>query len=299
MIKATERNTEHEKWAMAERLSRRFIQRRDIHARQLDDGRYVCIRQPFKTGLMYLHLRGDITLGAYILNSSSQARFMVLDADDEATFQKLNEMALDLQKQGISSYPEASRRGGHIWFFFPELVPGEKAHGFGMGLVTTYEIGAEVYPKQGRLSQGPGSLIRMPFGIHRKSGQRYGFIGLGSFRQQMEILSRPQTVPMEAVEMYQFQEKPHHHEDNNERFRDIPLVEVIGRFVDLRPIASGYIGLCPFHDDTVPSFGINVKGNYWHCFAGCGGGDIISFWMKMKNCDFKTAVKDLEEVLHG
>ncbi len=222
---------------------------------------------------------------------------MVLDADDDESFKRLNEMAHDLHEQDIYSYQEASRRGGHIWFFFPEPIPGEKAKGFGMGLLKTYGIEAEVYPKQGKLSQGPGSLIRVPFGIHRKSGQRYGFIGPGNFRQQMETLCSPQTVPGEAVEMYQYRKETHCHQDKGERFKDIPLVDVISQYVDLRPIASGFIGLCPFHEDQVPSFGINVNGNYWHCFAGCGGGDIVSFWMKLKNCDFKTAMKELEEVL--
>jgi hypothetical protein len=293
MMKTTERNKEHEKWEMAERLSRQFIQRRDIYARQLDDGRYICVHQPFTSGLMCRHLQGDITLGTYLLDIHSQARFTVLDADDEENFQKANEMALDLAHREILSYTETSRRGGHIWFFFKEPVPGEKAKGFGHWLLKAYGIEAEVYPKQGKLSQGPGSLIRIPFGIHRKSGQRYGFIGLGGFRKQMETLCSPRTVSRETVELYQYR-KEKRREGRGEKFENISLVEVIGQYVDLRPIASGFIGLCPFHEDEVPSFGINVRGNYWHCFAGCGGGDIISFWMKWKNCDFQTAIKELE-----
>jgi hypothetical protein len=298
-MNAIERNKEQEVWTIVEMLSLQFIQRWDIHARQLEDGRYICVPQPFRMSLMYLHLRGDITLGAYLLDSKSLAKFIVLDADDEMTFRKLKEMAVDLNNQGIPSYQETSRRGGHLWLFFKELIPGEKAKGFGKGLLKSYGIEAEVYPKQEKLSQGPGSLIRMPFGIHRKSGERYPFYGLGNFRQQLEILSHPQTVPMEAIELYQYRKETHHYEGKSERFKDIPLVEFIGQYVDLRPIASGALGLCPFHEDHQPSFGVNAKDNYWHCFAGCGGGDIISFWMKWKNCDFKTAVKDLEEVING
>jgi hypothetical protein len=44
---------------------------------------------------------------------------------------------------------------------------------------------------------------------------------------------------------------------------------------------------------------VNAKGNYWNCFAGCGGGDIVSFWMRFKNLDYPNALKDLEEVLYG
>ena len=81
-----------------------------------------------------------------------------------------------------------------------------------------------------------------------------------------------------------------------DNLKSIPLVDVVGQYVDLRPVASGYIGLCPFHPDTVPSFGINTQGNFWHCFAGCGGGDLAHFYAKLKNLTYTQAV---EELKHG
>ena len=303
MMKIVERNTEKEKWALAEMLSQQFIQRQDLHARQLDDGRYVMVKRRYSTGLMYLHLMGQITLGAYLLDLQSQARFMVLDADDDLGFEGLKRIARDLP-----AYLECSRRGGHLWVFFSEPISGEKARRFGLGLCNVHELEAEVFPKQDRLVDGPGSLIRVPFGIHRKTGCRYGFINpdgeaLGTTVGQIATLSNPQAVPMELVNIYQYQEqkKPIYaaytglHED----LKSIPLTEFIGQYVALRPIASGALGLCPFHEDHRPSFGVNSRGNYWYCFAGCGGGDIVSFWMKLKNCDFTRAVKELKEVLNG
>ena len=62
-------------------------------------------------------------------------------------------------------------------------------------------------------------------------------------------------------------------------------------------------GLCPFHDDKVASFSVNREENYWHCFAGCGAGSIIDFYMLWQQRvegqpgDFKTAVKDLAAML--
>ena len=59
----------------------------------------------------------------------------------------------------------------------------------------------ELFPKQDRLSSGPGSLIRLPFGIHRKDGRRYGFVTPGgeplapTIRDQIRQFVRPQTVP--------------------------------------------------------------------------------------------------------
>lgn len=35
----------------------------------------------------------------------------------------------------------------------------------------------------------------------------------------------------------------------------------------------------------------------WNCFSGCGGGSVIDFWMKMKDCDFSEAVRDLAQIL--
>lgn len=48
---------------------------------------------------------------------------------------------------------------------------------------------------------------------------------------------------------------------------------------------------CPFHDDKMPSLSINTEKNLWFCHAGCGGGNVYSFVMKMENCDFKEALR--------
>ena len=77
----------------------------------------------------------------------------------------------------------------------------------------------------------------------------------------------------------------------------VTVLDFVNQYVELKPTASGAIGRCPFHDDHNPSFGINCEGDYWHCFAGCGGGSIIDFWTRMKDCDFTTAVTELAEML--
>jgi len=77
----------------------------------------------------------------------------------------------------------------------------------------------------------------------------------------------------------------------------VTVMEFVSQYVDLKPTASGAIGLYPFHDDHHPSFGVNTEGNYWHCFAGCGGGSVIDFWMKWRKCDFTAAVRELAEMV--
>ena len=50
---------------------------------------------------------------------------------------------------------------------------------------------------------------------------------------------------------------------------------------------------CPFHKEKTPSFIVFTDDNHFHCF-GCGcHGDSITFVMKLKNYDFKEAVKYL------
>jgi len=77
----------------------------------------------------------------------------------------------------------------------------------------------------------------------------------------------------------------------------VTVLEFVSQYVDLKPTASGAIGLCPFHDDHHPSFGVNDEGNYWHCFAGCGGGSVIDFWMMWRECDFTAAIRELAEMV--
>jgi DNA primase len=78
----------------------------------------------------------------------------------------------------------------------------------------------------------------------------------------------------------------------------IDLVEYLGTLgIDLKPVGAGgeYRGLCPFHDETAPSFQVNRRKGLWHCF-GCGaGGDVISFLMKREGVGFREAL----DVLSG
>ena len=192
---------------LAEGLANTFIQRRDLYARQMDDGRYVCVPRPLKPGHLLAHLRGELTLGVYVLDAQSRARFVAYDADDDQRMGQLTAMAASLADQGVPGYLERSRRGGHLWLFLPQAVPGKLAREFGQGLLSRYGIGeVELFPKQDRLKDGPGSLIRLPFGVHRKTGQRYGFITpdgqplAPTLSEQIRLLSAPQTVPMSFFE---------------------------------------------------------------------------------------------------
>src|ERR1700732_592995 len=74
----------------------------------------------------------------------------------------------------------------------------------------------------------------------------------------------------------------------------LSLSDVVGRKVSLkRRSGSEYAGLCPFHNEKTPSFTVNDKKGFFHCF-GCGAhGDAVGFVMKADNLDFIEAVERL------
>src|SRR5690606_5025124 len=86
----------------------------------------------------------------------------------------------------------------------------------------------------------------------------------------------------------------------SERLKNaISVYDFVGRYVDLDERGTG---LCPFHDDQRRSFGVNREENFWHCWAGCGGGSLIDFWMKWRereglDASFSATLKALADIL--
>ncbi|OGO37331.1 MAG: hypothetical protein A2W35_02530 [Chloroflexi bacterium RBG_16_57_11] len=194
-----EQETVHEAAVL---LGKTFIQRTDMFASQLEDGRYVTIKEPLAERHLTLHLEGHITLGAYILASDSTTRIMALDADGENGLVDLANLSFELDREGIPTYLETSRRGGHLWFFLEQPHEGMQVRAFGKGLMDAHKVeGVELYPKQDRLYGGPGSLVRLPFGRHKLTGQRYPFIHRNgawlapTVKEQIQVLSTHQSVP--------------------------------------------------------------------------------------------------------
>jgi DNA primase len=73
----------------------------------------------------------------------------------------------------------------------------------------------------------------------------------------------------------------------------VNVVELVGRFVNLRKAGQNYKGLCPFHGEKTPSFMVNPRKGIFHCF-GCGvGGDVFGFLMRQDRLSFPEAVRVL------
>ncbi|CAN5848738.1 DNA primase [soil metagenome] len=74
----------------------------------------------------------------------------------------------------------------------------------------------------------------------------------------------------------------------------LSMSDIVGRKVSLkRKSGSEYSGLCPFHNEKTPSFTVNDKKGFYHCF-GCGEhGDAVGFVMKTEGLSFPESVEKL------
>src|SRR5947208_8132013 len=73
------------------------------------------------------------------------------------------------------------------------------------------------------------------------------------------------------------------------------IVALVEPYTRLRKSGARYVGLCPFHQEKTPSFGVTPDRGTFKCF-GCGeGGDAITFVEKKENVDFVGAIEWLAD----
>jgi len=73
----------------------------------------------------------------------------------------------------------------------------------------------------------------------------------------------------------------------------VDIVDVVGRYVQLRKGGVNLLGLCPFHNEKTPSFTVSPTKQFYHCF-GCGAhGTALGFLMEHTGASFPEAVRTL------
>ena len=76
----------------------------------------------------------------------------------------------------------------------------------------------------------------------------------------------------------------------------LTLSDLVGQRVKLSPKGGRLAGLCPFHSEKTPSFYVNDREGFYHCF-GCGAnGDMISWLRETDGLEFVEAVRQLSEL---
>ena len=76
------------------------------------------------------------------------------------------------------------------------------------------------------------------------------------------------------------------------------IVDVVSEFVSLKKRGVNYIGLCPFHNDSHPSFSVSPARGICHCFTCGKGGNAINFLMELEQMTYPDALRWLANKYH-
>jgi DNA primase len=85
--------------------------------------------------------------------------------------------------------------------------------------------------------------------------------------------------------------------ESKDRVRDaVDFLELVSARTELRRAGPArYEGLCPFHDERTPSFGIDPAQKVYYCFGCQSSGDVFTFVQETEGVDFKGALELLAE----
>jgi hypothetical protein len=301
----------------------RCIGRRDCYAVQLANGTYARVVSQVTLSLLMNHLNGKITLGTYVIDERGCCSFAVLDADQENGLDVLRAVQAELAARDVVLHLERSRRGGHGWAFFANPISAAQVRAFLAPIANRYSL--ELYPKQDA-GRGVGSLIRVPFGVHRRSGRRYPFLADdlqpvgGTVEDALLWLSTASCSPVPQIDAPPSplvrQQLPSEllqqsrHTSVGQRYSTIRAwnaahdpFTAISRYVELD---SRGLGHCPFGEhhaggrDEHRSFQVyrpHQAGGYcWLCHAGEIGGSLFDFLARYHG---KTARELWYAIQHG
>ena len=159
--------------------------------------RYFPVKRPLENHDLIAHLLGKETLGIYLLHQN-RVRCACLDLDISSQIIQLyygiqpgefsvyvdrvlqQACVVDniLRKLGfLPVLEESGYKGYHVWLFFREFLPADLIIQFWQKILkyagpAPQGIKREIFPRESRSNGGPGSLIKLPLGIHPQSGQR-------------------------------------------------------------------------------------------------------------------------------
>jgi hypothetical protein len=182
-----------------------FSGREGVYARQWakpsGESGYTPVHEPLTPAAIRNHLLGSFTAGVYPIRLDGTATFFALDLDidkqalqrargEPAYAQHLRDTLRDegarllgvLRHLGFAPlFENSGYKGRHFWVLLEEPETAEVLHLLGRLLLAWQSpqmpagLHLEVFPKQGSVrdkGKGLGNLIKLPLGIHRRTGRR-------------------------------------------------------------------------------------------------------------------------------
>jgi hypothetical protein len=244
------------------------------------------------------HLEGEITIGLYAINPSSQrCKWVAIDADHKAAMEDLLKLQYHLVRDNVEPALEMSKRGGHLWIFLatPLLAKECRTYIYDLALRLGVPVkgaglaeGIEVFPKHDAIDAGAfGNALRGPLGIHRGANRRFWFYGadytleaqlayLKSLRKVTEEELRRsiagKQMPAGAERARQRDPEAAHQSRRNGGAKEFRILERVGK---VRKLGRNYVARCPScadagHDRSGDNLAIRISDpRYYQCWAGC------------------------------
>ena len=75
----------------------------------------------------------------------------------------------------------------------------------------------------------------------------------------------------------------------------LDIVQLVQRYLRLRPVGERWSGVCPFHEETKPSLSVSSSLGAYYCFGCQASGDVIDFYRRINGLEFTEALRDLAE----
>lgn len=174
-----------------------FIHRSDVFAAQQPSGAYFPVQREFDDVDLDEHLAGLASYGTYVVCPGvNTIKYLVFDLDIHDGLARVTLCSLVEKMVRLNmSHDDYARplllessgsKGWHVWLFFDEPVPAEKARRWvaadflpqwqEAARADGWPEGLEVFPKQDTVSEGGyGNLVKLPLGVHAVSGKKSSF----------------------------------------------------------------------------------------------------------------------------
>jgi hypothetical protein len=153
----------------------------DVYAVQRDNGGYYPVYERLSPAILRQHLKGNLTVGTYLVRDTDQARTLVLDfdsgadAEDEAKAAYLALLDLGVPERGIGM-EFSGNKGYHVWVVSSQTMSAESWRRIGKAALAVAGVKGEIYPKQSKVNN-LGNLVKLPGGVHRVTGLENNIIG--------------------------------------------------------------------------------------------------------------------------
>lgn len=144
-------------------------------------------------------------------------------------------------------------------------------------------------------------IVRLPEEVGEGGDVTDFFVRLGRVRDEFErLLDAAQPLPLRLPTGNQPSPPgppfPGNGSDVQTLKSRVPIEDLIGRFVPLRPSGQRLVARCPFHEDHTPSFVVYPRTQSFYCFGCRAHGDVFAFLMRYERLSFREALEVIRKL---